>query len=202
MKQILLLCALCFSLCIHAQQDTNLSTDNVALALDTNTEHIAILLPKAALVQEDGRVIIDGRTYSVKTLKNADFPVDPKYRRDTLTAKYIDLIRLGYVSAKYTTAGQREPRTPENLTTTGSQWRKMQDGEFVMAWHGYLQNAPQKQTVKLGMAKITGESVLLFTLEDYIDWRSKDFESTRMAMYKILDDAVYTPLKTANVRKM
>lgn len=201
MKQILLLCALSFSLFAKAQQDIKDIPDNVAFALDTNTEHIDILLPKASQVQEDGKVIIDGRIYSVKTLKTSEFPVDPKYGRDTLTAKYIDLIRLGYVSAKYTTAGQREPRTPENLTSTGSQWRKMQDGEFVMTWHGYLQNTPQEQTVKLSLAKITGESILLFTLEDYIDWRTKDFETTRMAMYKVLDDAVYTPKKLTNARK-
>ncbi|WP_116789814.1 hypothetical protein [Flavobacterium psychrotrophum] len=201
MKQILLLCVLCFSLFAKAQQDTNLTADNVAFALDTNTERIDILFPKTSQVQQDGKVIIDGRTYTVKTLKNTDFPVDPKYDRDPLTAPYKDLIRLGYVSAKYTTAAQTEPRTPENLTSTGNQWRKMQDGEFVMAWHGYLKNAPQEQTVKLSLAKVTGESILLFTLEDYIDWRTKDFENIRMGMYKVLDDAVYTSKKPETTRK-
>lgn len=199
MKQFLLLCALYFSIFAKAQQDTNYTANNVAFALDTGTEHIDILLPKASQVQQGGIVIIDGRTYSVQTLKCDDFPIAPKYLKNSVTAEYKDLVRLTSVSEKFMMAGQKDSVSAD-MSNAGNQWRKMPDGEFIMAWHGYKKSAPQEQTVKFSIAKVAGASILLFTLEGYIDWRAKDFETMRMMMYKVLDDAVYTENKA--LRKM
>lgn len=192
MKKILTVLSIAFTSLVFSQQGPAYSGDYLNYTIDTDSEQISVILPKGSKVEKDGKLVIDGKNYTVKTLKSEDFPVDEKYTNDTISQHKKNLIKLSGVWPKLSMVNSSPfPRTVESLNSIESQWRKMTDGEFIITWHGYKKNNPSEQSTKLSGAKVTGNSILILTLEDASDHRTEDFKNTRKNMYDILDKAVY-----------
>ncbi|MES2486528.1 MAG: hypothetical protein V4581_11365 [Bacteroidota bacterium] len=197
MKNILLTFYLLFCAAISAQQGPAYSGDYVDYPITTNEEKIVVHLPKGSKILDNGKVFINGKTYTLETTEKA--PYLEMYKPATIAADTLqplqkDAITLSMYSTQdaIVRKGYKPVKNEEKLVDVYYEYRPTGDGEVIVLWYDKPKEGRGNITKTIQAAKVAGSSVLMLSLEGPIENNTEDFKALEQMLREILDNTTYT----------
>ena len=197
MKKIFSTFSLLFCAAISAQQGPAYSGDYIDYPLTTKEEKIVVHLPKDSKILDNGKVVINGKTYTLETTEKA--PYLEMYKpgdigADTLQPLQKDAVTLAMYSTQdaIVRKGYKPVKNEEKLVDVYYEYRPTGDGEVIALWYDKPKEGRGDITKTIQAAKIAGSSILMLSLEGPIENNTEDFNAVGQMLREILDNTTYT----------
>lgn len=168
-----------------AQQGPAYSGDYVNYTHIIKEDKISLQLPKGSVVKPDGKLLINGRGYSIETIDA--IPLLDKNEETKQNAN--NEMRHIAAMSSFTALRTSDPKKQVEGNALSHRLKRTQDKELIDTFYGYKRDSEHEMIENLGGAKLVGDTIFVITMNEKIDPQSDEILQNEDMLFNILDSA-------------